>query len=188
MIGLLAALALAAPAYAQDVACLAVGDVGAATQVVWISPVRARVGARSWMEVIELANLEGWAKANGKDPARFLQAAGVVGKKARRARSVPWKVTIFDVGRDATCRPIRGALPGTAVSSVAACEEKEQRPAPGARPGFTGCGYTRDTGSASARARRAPRAVGRCSSRRLLRDAARSLSRGTLRHIARMVS
>jgi hypothetical protein len=142
--GLLAALALA-PARAQDAACLAVGDVAQATQVAWISPVRARVRARGWMEVIELADLEGWTKEHGKDPARFLQVAGVVGKKARRARSVSWKVTIFDVGRDTTCRPIEGALPGTAVQSVAVCEDP--KPARGARPGFSGCGYTRDTGS-----------------------------------------
>lgn len=146
MTGLLAALALA-PAYAQDAACLAVGDVAEATQVAWISPVRARVRARGWMEVIELGDLELWAKEHGKEPARFLQAAGVIGKKARRARSVPWKVTIFDVGRDATCRPIQGALPGTAVASVAVCED--QKPARGARPGFTGCGYAQDTGSGS---------------------------------------
>ena len=146
MTGLLAALALA-PAYAQDAACLAVGDVAEATQVVWISPVRAHVRARQWMEVIELADLEAWAKEHGKDSTRLLQAAGVVGKKARRARSVPWKVTIFDVGRDLTCRPIEGAAPGTQVASVAVCED--QKPAHGAKHGFTGCGYSRDTGSGS---------------------------------------
>jgi hypothetical protein len=144
--GLLAVLALA-PAYAQDAACLAVGDVAEATQVAWISPVRARVRARGWMEVVELDDLEAWAKAHGRDPTRFLQAAGVVGKKARRARSVPWKVTIFDVSRDLTCRPIQGALPGTEVASVAVCEDP--KPADGAGHGFTGCGYTRDTGSDS---------------------------------------
>ena len=146
MTGLLAALALA-PAYAQDAACLAVGEVAEATQVAWISPVGARVGARGWMEVIELADLEGWAKEHGKDPARFLQAAGVVGKKARRAHSVRWKVTIFDVGRDATCRPIEGALPGATVASVLVCEKP--KPLQGAQKGFTGCGYTRDTGAGS---------------------------------------
>ena len=146
MTGLVAALALA-PAYAQAAACLAVGDVAEATQVAWISPVRARVGARGWMDVIELADLEGWAKEHGKDSVRFLQAAGVVGKGAHRARSVPWKVTIFDVGRAATCRPIEGALPGTVVASVAACEKP--KPLQGTRKGFTGCGYTQDTGSGS---------------------------------------
>jgi len=144
--GLLAALALA-PAYGQDAACQAVGDVAEATQVAWISPVRDRVRARGWMEVMELADLEAWAKEHGKDPTRLLQAAGVVGKKARRARSVPWKVTIFDVARDLTCRPIQGALPGTEVSTVAVCED--QKPAHGAGHGFTGCGYARDTGSGS---------------------------------------
>jgi hypothetical protein len=145
---LLAALALSAPSSAEE-ACLAVGDVAEATQVVWISPVRARVRARSWMEVIELGDLEAWAKDNGKEPARFLQAAGVVGRKARRAESVVWKVTIFDVDRDATCRPIQGALAGTAVASVPACATDQQHPARGAHPGFTGCGYARDTGSGS---------------------------------------
>jgi hypothetical protein len=143
---LLAALALA-PAYAQDAACLAVGDVAEATQVAWISPVRDRVGTRGWMEVIELADLEAWAKEHGKDPVHVLQAAGVVGRKARRARSVPWKVTIFDVARDLACRPIVGALPGTMVASVSACEKA--KPLHGAGHGFTGCGYTRDTGSGS---------------------------------------
>jgi hypothetical protein len=143
---LLAALALA-PAYAQDAACLAVGDTAEATQVAWISPVRAHVGARGWMEVVEMADLEAWAKEHGKDSTRFLQAAGVVGRKAGRAHSVRWKVTIFDVTRDLTCRPIEGALPGTQVASVAVCEKA--KPAQGAGHGFTGCGYTRDTGSGS---------------------------------------
>ena len=146
MTGLLAALALA-PAYAQDAACLAVGDVAEATQVVWISPVRKRIRARGEMEVIELADLEAWAKEHGKDSVRLLQATGVVGKNAHKARSVPWKVTIFDVGRDLLCRPIEGALPGTEVASVSVCEDPKA--AHGAKKGFTGCGYTRDTGSGS---------------------------------------
>jgi hypothetical protein len=141
------ALLLAALAgHAQD-ACLAVGDVGEATQVAWISPVRARVGARGWMEVVELEDLEAWTKQNGKEPERLLQVAGVVGKKARRARSVLWKVTIFDVARDTTCRPIKSALPGSEIASVAVCDSKQQSPARGARRGFTGCGYTLDTGA-----------------------------------------
>ena len=144
MTALLAALALA-PAYAQDAACLALGDVAEATQVVWISPVRKRIRARGQMEVIELADLEAWAKEHGKDSVRLLQATGVVGKNAHKARSVPWKVTVFDVGRDLLCRPIEGAVAGTEVASVAACED--QKPAHGAKHGFTGCGYARDTGS-----------------------------------------
>ena len=143
---LLAALALA-PAYAQDAACLAVGDVADPTQVVWISPTRAHVRARGWMEVIEMDDLEAWAKEHGKDSVRFLQAAGVVSKSGHKARSTTWKVTIFDVARDITCRPIEGAVPGTPVGSVAVCED--QKPAKGGHHGFTGCGYTRDTGSGS---------------------------------------
>lgn len=144
MIGLLAALA--GPAAAQA-SCQEVAAVPDAMQVAWIAPLGKRVGANSELEVVRVADLRGLARTQ-REPVRLLQALGVLGRKpSARRQGQEWQVVIFDVKAAWLCRPIEGGEPGTLDGGVPVCAPEWQGPLGGHRKGYTGCGYSLDTGA-----------------------------------------
>lgn len=135
---------LARPVRAQE-SCQALQAPPPAMQVAWISPVPRTVGAGAWLEVVRVQDLRDWMKKNGPNRVRLLQSLGLANARGRgRAVKRTWKVTIFDVPSDTLCRPLAERAPGDLEAGVAICGEKQQS---GARRSFTGCGYTRDTGT-----------------------------------------
>jgi hypothetical protein len=77
----------------------------------------------------------------------MLQALGMKGRRARIARAEDYKITVFDVDAGWLCRPIEGGSPGEEHAGISICEESQQQPLRSHRPGFSGCGYSLDTGA-----------------------------------------
>jgi hypothetical protein len=135
-------LALLAPAFA----CEPVDPLPDVTQVAWISPLNDDAGANTWLEVVRVSDLRAWIHAKGKEPDKVLHAVGMVGRKDTVDADDRYKITIFDVKKEWLCRPIDGQE-GVTVSGVPICEDRQQRALRGHRPGYTGCGYSLDTGA-----------------------------------------
>lgn len=145
---LLLALA-AAPARGAAAACQDPAPLAGRVQVAWVAPLGKRVGAGTSLEVVRVADLRTAAK-EAATPARFLQKLGIVGRRPSKARvGRGWQVVIFDVESDWLCRPVEGAVPGDTMGGVAVCEASEHKGRPGHRKGWTGCGYTLDTGAST---------------------------------------
>lgn len=125
-----------------------------ALQVAWVAPLGRRVGADSSLEVVRVSDLRARAR-EAPGPDRVLQLLGLLGRKpteAQRARA--WQVVVFDVRAEWLCRPVEDAaegtaLEGTAQGGVAVCTGDEVGPARGHRKGWTGCGYSLDTGAST---------------------------------------
>jgi hypothetical protein len=77
----------------------------------------------------------------------MLQALGMKGRRARAAKVENYKITVFDVDASWLCRPIEEGTPGEEHAGVSICEQSQQKPLRANRRGFTGCGYTLDTGA-----------------------------------------
>ena len=148
MIALLAA-ALAVVPDASAQACQDVKEVPEALQVAWVSPVGKRIGGGGVMEVVRVADLRAWIRTNGADPARVLQGLGMAPRNAARKAARGWKVTVFDVRSEWMCRPLEGTPAGEDHAGVVSCSEKAAKPMTSHRRGFSGCGYTLDTGSST---------------------------------------
>lgn len=143
--GFLLLLGLALPRWAASAeeTCAALTAVPEAVQVAWISPVNRQVGANTYLEVVRVADLRAFLKAEGPSSVRLLQGLGLANAKGKgRAVKRSWKVTIFDVRSAWLCRPLAGGTADKVVEGVAVCPPSEQD---GPARGFTGCGYTRDT-------------------------------------------
>lgn len=115
-------------------------------QVAWVSRLNRGVRAETWLEVVRVSELRNWIRERGKDPVRLLQALGMAARKPHGRARKPHKVTIFDVKGEWLCRPMEGRNPGEMVSGVAVCERSQQGRRCGHGRGYTGCGYTLDTG------------------------------------------
>lgn len=122
--------------------CSALGAVPDAVQVAWVSPVQKTVGARSWLDVVRVADMRAFLGAKGVTPIRLLQGLGLVNARGKgRAAKKDYKVTIFDVRSAWLCRPMGGDAADRVVEGVAVCAGQRNAP----RRAYTGCGYTKDT-------------------------------------------
>ena len=131
--------------------CEEVEPVPESLQVAWISPIRDTARSSEYIEVVRVRDLRAWVRANSSEPVRVLQAAGMLERDVtNREAEQEYKITIFDVQRAWLCRPLLDVTPGEDISNVPACPAGEQEAADRAhRAGFTGCGYTLDTGAAT---------------------------------------
>ena len=140
MTGLLALLVAASLAAAQDT-CGPLPVPPEAVQVAWISPLRQRAQAGTWLSVVRVADLRSWIRARQPDQERLLQAMGIWGRGGDGPfRHHRWKVTVFDVRTALLCRPVEYATEVETVDGVAACPSARQK---GVRYD-TGCGTTHD--------------------------------------------
>lgn len=127
--------------------CEPVEPVPESLQVVWISPLKQTVRGDTYIEVVRVRDLRAWIRANSADPVRTLQVLGMLERTVgERDAAEDYKLTIFDVQREALCRPILDAEAGTDREGVPICEVPEQGTSDRHHAaGFTGCGYTLDT-------------------------------------------
>jgi hypothetical protein len=135
------------PAHAQ--ACQDLTEVPEGVQVAWISPIGKRVSGGKTIEVVRVADLRRWVRDNGADPGRVAQGLGIAPRRGGRRTEVDYKIVIFDVKAEWICRPVLDVAPGTDLLGVAACDDAEGGPLSGRRHGWTGCGYTLDTGAST---------------------------------------
>lgn len=144
----LLALLAVGPAAASSV-CEDVAAVPDGLQVAWVAPLGRRVGASASLEVVRVGDLRTRAREVA-DPVRVLQVLGLLGRRPSEGqRERQWQVVVFDVQADWLCRPVEDAAPGTDLGGVAVCTEDELGPARGHRKGWTGCGYSLDTGAST---------------------------------------
>ena len=134
---------------AQAQSCMEVANPGEQTQVAWISPLTKRVVGNGWIEVVPVSELRRWVQEQGPETARLLQGLGMKGRRVRALQPEDYKITIFDVDSSWLCRPIEGGVPGEDYNGVAICETKEQGARWGHHRGYTGCGYSLDTGASN---------------------------------------
>jgi len=121
-------------------------SVSESLQVAWISRTSKRVGGNATLEVVRTGDHRSWLEKNGREPLRLLRGLGMVkGNRGKRKAQRGWKVTLFDVRRDVLCRAILDGVPGENKRDVVICEEPQQKPKWGHKPGYTGCGYAMDT-------------------------------------------
>ena len=150
ILALLFTTLLSAPAAAAP-ACGELSAPPESVQVAWVSNLPKRVKASTWLEVVRLSELRSWLDATGIDSSegalRLLQGLGMMGRKAEDANAA--KITIFDIKREWLCRPVLDAVPGAELAGVAACDTPQQGRLAGHGKGFTGCGYTLDTGAST---------------------------------------
>ncbi|MCB9779532.1 MAG: hypothetical protein H6742_13295 [Alphaproteobacteria bacterium] len=146
---MLPAMILAGSPAARAASCQDVAAVDERLQVAWVAPRGKRVGASASLEVVRVADLR--AAARDTDTTEgFLQRLGLVGRKPSQQRvDRGWQVVIFDVERDWLCRPVEDGTPGDDIGGVAVCEDPDLKPRAGHRKGWTGCGYTLDTGAST---------------------------------------
>jgi hypothetical protein len=136
-------------ALAQTNSCDDVAVPDAQVQIAWISPLRRTVGSGTWIEVVRVVDLEGWLSAETQDPTRLLQVLGMKGRRTKEVDVSKYKITVFDVDAAWLCRPLEGGTPGETHAGVSVCETGQQKPLWGHRKGFTGCGYSMDTGASA---------------------------------------
>ncbi len=132
---ILSLLGLALGASSGPEACPAQGlsAPGSSLQVVWISPVRQRVGANQAIQVVRVDQLQSWVHSNAADQTRVLQALGLVGKRGGWRSRRLYKATVFEVDSEQLCRPLQGWPAGEVVSEVRACDRSRS------------CGWTQDS-------------------------------------------
>ncbi|MBN1335120.1 MAG: hypothetical protein JXB39_04110 [Deltaproteobacteria bacterium] len=138
---LLGALLAIGLAHAQE-ACGPLAVPPESMQVAWISPVRRRAHARTWLSVVRVADLRTWIRTRQPDQERLLQLLGIWGRRGDGPfRHHRWKITVFDVRTSLLCRPVEYASEVEWVDGVVACPSTRQQ---GVRHD-TGCGTTLDT-------------------------------------------
>ncbi len=136
-------------ARAAPSACEEPAAVPDAVQVAWVAPLGRTVGASASLEVVRVGDLRR-AAADVDDPGRLLQTLGILGRRPSEARvDRGWQVVIFDVSSDELCRPVEEEDPGATIGGVAVCEEGWNKARRGHRKGWTGCGYSLDTGAST---------------------------------------
>jgi hypothetical protein len=132
---MLGALVLGATAALAQEACAPVDPVPDTLQVAWVSRANDRVGALGEMTVVRSAALQELVAARGRDATAVLHALGLLAP--RREAEDGWKIVLFDVPREALCRPTEGDTVG-----VPRCDDAARL---GVHPkAWTGCGYLQD--------------------------------------------
>ena len=115
-----------------------------------MAPADERVKAGAVLEVVRVSDLRQFLRDKQADPLRMLQGLGMATRDTPPTSAADWRVTLFDVKAEWMCRPIEGGTPGEEAGAVSVCDAEDQ----GAldkqhADGFTGCGYTLDTGAAT---------------------------------------
>ncbi len=128
-------------------ACDALTEPPSSLQVAWVSRIGASVGAQTPMQVVRSVELQQLAKGRNGDVSSLLQSLGMLGAKGI-GQAEEWKVSFFDVSRDALCRPMVG-VPGDVRSGVPVCDNDEQGRWHTRARSWTGCGYLKDVVSAA---------------------------------------
>ena len=131
----------------QAGACDALTEPPVTLQVAWVSRVGQSVSAQTPMQVVRSVELQQLAKGRNGDVSSLLQSIGLLGPKGV-GRAEDWKVSFFDVSRDALCRPMVGVA-GDVRSSVPVCENDEQGRWHTRARSWTGCGYLQDVATAA---------------------------------------
>lgn len=134
---------------AQAQSCQSLAEVPGEVQVVWVSPMGRRVKRGAHVEVVRLQDLRKFVVDNKASEARVVQALGMAPRWGGRRAERLYKVVIFDVRAEWMCRPVDGQTPGLEMSGVVACAGQVGGRAYQHGPGFTGCGYTLDTGAST---------------------------------------
>lgn len=149
-LALTATLLAAAPARAaSSSACQALSAVPESVQVAWVAPLGQRVGASRSLEVVRVSDLRDAAREAGQ-PGRLLQMLGMMGRKVRAGRlDRGWQVVVFDVEAGWLCRPLEELPAGQDQGGVPVCGDADSQALGGHRQGFTGCGYSLDTGAST---------------------------------------
>lgn len=111
--------------------------------VAWVSRLRHRAGAKTWLSVVSTTDLRALIEGD-RSLARLLQRLGL--RRSDREPRRRYKVVVFDVSRDVLCRPIVEASLGEVIDGVVVCDDGRPHP----RKGTAGCGYTEDTASGGA--------------------------------------
>jgi hypothetical protein len=106
-------------AAAQTCDASALDAPGATVSVAWVSPVRARAGARRWLWVVPTKELRAFAETH--ETGRVLQWLGEQRKDRPPRRR--WKVVVFDATPADLCRPLADDGAGD-VAGVARCDER----------------------------------------------------------------
>ena len=107
--------------------------------VAWVSPVRKRVRANTFVDVVPVVELREWlSEPSHARVGALLASLGLRRKASEPAR--PWKVTIFEVEPTLLCRPIESVEEGAWEAGVPLC--------PSARTALTtdGAGCVADAG------------------------------------------
>jgi hypothetical protein len=100
---------------------------------------RWRVAPRGYLYVVPTSELAGWvAQQQPAWTGRTLQRLGL--RKRNTDPSAKYKVLIYDVEREALCRPVAEADPDEAIAGVLPCGKRLSKPT----RGRTGCGMTVD--------------------------------------------
>ena len=115
----------------------------------WVSPMGRRVRAGATIEVVRVQDLRKWVRDHGADSARLVQGMGMAPRWGGRRAKKEYKVVIFDVQADWMCRPMGDVEAGKDVGGVIACDSREGGRIAYHRSGYTGCGYTLDTGAST---------------------------------------
>jgi hypothetical protein len=139
MIAFLAALS----AHAQDECdTSALTEPPEALSVAWVSPLRKRAGANSWLYVVSTADLRTFADAH-PDVGRTLQWLGM--RRTAKAPRRQYKVVVFDTAPGELCRPV--VTDQETLAGVVTCDESRSGP----DGSYVGCGLATDraTGSPS---------------------------------------
>lgn len=145
----LAAVLALAPRPASAQACQELAAVPEGLQVAWVSPVGRRVRAGATIEVVRVQDLRKWVRDHGADSARLVQGLGMAPRWGGRRVKKGYKVVIFDVQAAWMCRPMDADVAGKDVGGVIACDGSEGGRIYLHRPGYTGCGYSLDTGAST---------------------------------------
>jgi len=135
-------LALSALAQ-EDQACEAVlRPPPESLSVVWVSPLRAKVGAKGWLTVVRTNELRDWVGAEaGGSVGRMLQYLGL--RRTDRDPRKRYKITIFDAASSEMCRPLDGYEDPAAVEGMVTCPAKLGK----ITSTYDGCGFTVDQAS-----------------------------------------
>ncbi len=112
--------------------------------VVWVSPLRAKVGSKGWLDVVGTRELREWVSAeSGGSVGRLLQYLGL--RRSDRDPRRRYKVTIFDATSSDLCRPLNGYEDPAAVEGMVTCPPKLGK----VTSTYDGCGFTTDLASQS---------------------------------------
>lgn len=125
---------LAAAAMGSDACSEALAELPEDLSVAWVAPVGRKVGVGGWVDVFRTSDLRRWAEESSEPTlGRLLQDLGR--RRSNRDPRTPYVVTVFDVPRDALCRPLADEHLDRATT-VPPCEK------PGSEARKSPCGYT----------------------------------------------
>lgn len=126
-------------------ACEPLTPVPESLSVAWVSKVPASASDNTWLEVVQLPALREFVGKVQRDSSAVLRGLGLLSRT--QPLRVPYKITVFEVGKSVLCRPMDAAA-GTDIEGVPVCDDGEQRAGSGVKANaYSGCGYGTDLGA-----------------------------------------